>query len=104
MRGPAGGYPGCAVIVLAKESTRKCLAGLHGSDLVEKSALQRHVTVTVIDGTRTLPVQTNFGGSDAVVCCATARDAWVIGGAPVWVIEPTNRAVLLPLGLTPGAG
>jgi len=59
------------------------------------------VTVTVIDGT---PELTNhrkvLTGSDAVVL-SYGGDAWVIREGRRSRIDPMNRSVLLPLGLTP---
>lgn len=59
------------------------------------------VTVTVIDGTPDLTGHRQIlSGSDAVVL-RYGGDAWVIREGRRSRIEPTNRAVLLPLGLTP---
>ncbi|QUR67554.1 type VII secretion protein EccB [Mycobacterium spongiae] len=59
------------------------------------------VTVTVIDGTPDLTGHRHqLIGSDAVVL-RYGGDAWVIREGRRSRIEPTNRSVLLPLGLTP---
>jgi type VII secretion protein EccB len=59
------------------------------------------VTVTVIDGTPDLTSRRHvLGGSDAVVL-RYEKDTWVIRGGRRDRIDATNRAVLLPLGLTP---
>lgn len=57
--------------------------------------------MTVIDGTPDLTGHRQIlSGSDAVVL-RYGGDAWVIREGRRSRIEPTNRAVLLPLGLTP---
>jgi type VII secretion protein EccB len=59
------------------------------------------VTVTVIDGTPELSGHRRvLNGSDAVVLSYNG-DAWVIRQGRRSRVDPTNRAVLLPLGLTP---
>jgi type VII secretion protein EccB len=59
------------------------------------------VTVTVIDGTPDLSGRRHvLSGSDAVVL-RYANDTWVIRQSRRSRIDASNRAVLLPLGLTP---
>jgi type VII secretion protein EccB len=59
------------------------------------------VTVTVIDGTPDLSGRRHvLSGSDAVVL-RYEKDAWVIRQGRRSRIDSANRAVLLPLGLTP---
>jgi type VII secretion protein EccB len=59
------------------------------------------VTVTVIDGTPELTGHRRvLAGSDAVVL-SYGGDAWVVRQGRRSRVDPTNRAVLLPLGLTP---
>src|SRR6202034_180806 len=59
------------------------------------------VTVTVIDGTPDLSGRRHvLSGSDAVVL-KYEKDAWVIRQGRRSRIDSANRAVLLPLGLTP---
>src|ERR1700761_371043 len=59
------------------------------------------VTVTVIDGTPELSGRRHvLSGSDAVVL-RYANDTWVIRQSRRSRIDGSNRAVLLPLGLTP---
>jgi type VII secretion protein EccB len=59
------------------------------------------VTVTVINGTPELSGHRRvLAGSDAVVL-SYGGDAWVIRQGRRSRVDPTNRAVLLPLGLTP---
>jgi type VII secretion protein EccB len=59
------------------------------------------VTVTVIDGTPDLGSHRRvLNGSDAVVL-SYGQDAWVIRQGRRSRVEPANRSVLLPLGLTP---
>jgi ESX secretion system ATPase EccB len=59
------------------------------------------VTVTVIDGAPELSGHRRvLAGSDAVVL-SYGGDAWVIRQGKRSRVDPTNRAVLLPLGLTP---
>jgi type VII secretion protein EccB len=59
------------------------------------------VTVTVIDGTPDLSGHRRvLAGSDAVVL-SYGGDAWVIRQGRRSRVDPANRSVLLPLGLTP---
>ena len=59
------------------------------------------VTITVIDGTPDLSGRRHvLSGSDAVVL-RYANDTWVIRQSRRSRIDASNRAVLLPLGLTP---
>jgi type VII secretion protein EccB len=59
------------------------------------------VTVTVIDGAPELSGHRRvLAGSDAVVL-SYGGDAWVVRQGRRSRVDPTNRAVLLPLGLTP---
>lgn len=59
------------------------------------------VTVTVIDGSPELTGHRRvLNGSDAVVL-SYGGDAWVVRQGRRSRVDPANRAVLLPLGLTP---